>query len=174
VDVDHRQRQRAAADRREDAARSVLAPLDGDALVDVPEGEPAFELRYRGQSHELVIRDCEPEPGALRAAFEALHQERYGYRDPEAEVELVTVRATRREPGPEVALRGEGGDVEESRRAVVFDGVEHDAVVLRGEPGPGATVAGPAVVELPEATVAVPPGWRGAWDEDGTLALERA
>jgi N-methylhydantoinase A/oxoprolinase/acetone carboxylase beta subunit len=164
----------AAADRREDTARSVLAPLSAEALTELPEGEPAFELRYHGQSHELVIRGCEPDPDALRAAFEALHEERYGYRDPDAEVELVTVRATRREAGPQVALRGEGGDVEEARRTVVFDGTEHDALVLRGEPGPGAAVTGPAAVELPEATVAVPPGWRGGWDEDGTLTLERA
>src|SRR3954449_13395770 len=115
----------AAADRREDTARSVLAPLAADALDDLPAGELAFELRYRGQSHELTVRGCEPDAGALRDAFEALHEERYGYRDPEAEVELVTVRATRRESGPDVALRGGGEEVEESRRAVVFDGDAH-------------------------------------------------
>src|SRR4051812_5911714 len=158
----------AAADRREDSARSVLAPLAAEELNDLPDGELAFELRYRGQSHELAVRDCEPDAGALRGAFEALHEERYGYRDPRAEIELVTVRATRREPGPDVALRGGAEMLDEARRAVVFGGDEHDGtLVLRGEPGPGATVAGPAVVELPEATVAVPPGWRGGWDEHG-------
>ncbi len=164
----------AAADRREDTARSVLAPLGAAALADLPDGELAFDLRYRGQSHELTVRDCEPEPAALRAAFEALHEERYGYRDPDVEVELVTVRATRREPGPAIALRGDDGAVEEGERPVVFEGSEQAARVLRGQPGPGAAIEGPAVVELPEATVAVPPGWRGAWDDDGTLVLERA
>jgi N-methylhydantoinase A len=164
----------AAADRREDTARSVLARLTADALAGLPEGELAFDLRYAGQSHELTVRDCAAEADALRAAFEALHEERYGYRDPEAEVELVTVRATRRAPGPEVALRGGAAAVEESQRTVVFAGEEHRAAVLRGEPGPGTRVAGPAVIELPEATVAVPPGWRGAWDGEGTLMLERS
>ena len=100
----------AAADRREDSVRSVLATL-GDETLDLPEGELAFDLRYAGQAHELTVRGAEPEPGALRAAFEALHEERYGHRDPEAAVELVTIRATRREPGPEVALAGGDGGV---------------------------------------------------------------
>ncbi len=164
----------AAADRREDDARSVLAPLSEASLADLPAGEPAFELRYRGQSHELTVRGVPADPAALRDAFEALHRERYGYADPEGEVELVTVRATRRRPGPEVALRGAGHAVHESEREVVFDGRPHPARVLRGEPGPGADVAGPAIVELPDATVALPPGWQGRWDEDGTLGLERA
>ena len=138
----------------------------------MPDGELAFDLRYAGQSHELTVRACPPSP-ALREAFERLHEERYGYRDPDAEVELVTVRATRREPGPDVALGGEGAGVSETWRAVHLGGAWHEARVLRGEPGADRTVAGPAVVELPEATVVVPPGWSGRWDGDGTLTLER-
>ena len=38
---------------------------------------------------------------------------------------------------------------------------------------PGEEVEGPAVCELPEETVVVPPGWRGAVDDAGTLVLER-
>jgi N-methylhydantoinase A len=163
----------AAADRREDTAHSVLATLGDEALRDLPEGELAFDLRYRGQAHELTVRDVPADAAALREAFETLHEERYGYRDPEGTVELVTVRATRREPGPEVGLRGEGGEVQESEREVVLGGERRTARVLRGEPAPGTGIEGPAVVELPEATVAVPPGWRGAVDDDATLRLER-
>jgi N-methylhydantoinase A len=131
----------AAADRREDEVRSVLAPVG--TQIDAPEGDLSFDLRYAGQSHELTVRG----EGDLRESFEALHEERYGYRDPEAEVEVVTVRATRREPGPEVAL----GDEEER-----------------------ASVRGPQVVALDGATVWVPDGWAGDWDGDGTLRLERS
>jgi N-methylhydantoinase A len=35
-------------------------------------------------------------------------------------------------------------------------------------------VGGPAVCELPEATLVVPPGWSGGTDSDGTIVLERA
>ena len=108
----------------------------------------AWDVRYRGQSFELTIRGAESDPAALREAFEAEHEERYGYRDAEAEIEVVTVRATDREPGPEIDLT-----VEDER--------------------PGE-VAGPARVDLPESTVHVPEGWRGATDDAGTLVLERA
>jgi N-methylhydantoinase A/oxoprolinase/acetone carboxylase beta subunit len=164
----------AAADRREDTARSVLAPLAPAAVDDLGAGEHAFDLRYRGQAHELTVRGVAAEAGALREAFAALHEERYGYRDDDAEVELVTIRHTRREPGPEVALAGETGPVAEAERDVVFAGERQRTRVLRGEPGPGTEVAGPAILELPEATIAVPPGWSGRVDEDGTLRLQGA
>jgi N-methylhydantoinase A/oxoprolinase/acetone carboxylase beta subunit len=156
----------AAAERREDEVRTVMSSVE--EAFDVPEGELSYDLRYAGQAHELTVRGDD-----LREAFEALHEERYGYRDPDAEVEVVTVRATRREAGPEVALSGGDGLVDETSRRVFFDGQAVVARVVRGEPGAGTSVSGPAVVELPEATVAVPPGWSGEWDEDGTLRLER-
>jgi len=159
----------AAAERREDSVTSVLRVL-GDGDIDLPQGDLAFDLRYRGQSHELTVRGATD----LRAAFEALHEERYGYRDPEAEVELVTIRATQREPGPEIELGGEGTEVEEDSRRIIFGAEATDARILRGEPGPGFAVAGPAIVELPGATVAAPPGWSGNFDGDGTLRLERS
>jgi N-methylhydantoinase A/oxoprolinase/acetone carboxylase beta subunit len=34
-------------------------------------------------------------------------------------------------------------------------------------------LAGPAVVELPESTLLVPPGWRGEVGDTGTIRLER-
>ena len=38
---------------------------------------------------------------------------------------------------------------------------------------PGTKVEGPAIVELPEATLAVPPGWAGRVEPSGTIRLER-
>jgi N-methylhydantoinase A len=144
----------AAADRRADAQRTVLG--DREANVDVladevhtalggeAEIEVAWDMRYRGQSHELTVRGAARDE--LRAGFEALHEERYGHRDPDGEVELVTVRVTGRLPAP----------------AIDF-----------GAPA-GERVTGPTVVRLPEATLVVPEGWSGASDDTGTLVLERA
>ena len=56
----------------------------------------------------------------------------------------------------------------------MFAGAELEVAVLRGAPDPGTAVAGPAIVELPEATVFVPPGWAGQVDETGTISLEAA
>jgi N-methylhydantoinase A len=80
------------------------------------------------------------------------------------------------EPGPDIdsaAVGAAAQGAERSRRTAIFDGEEHDAEVIRGEPAPGETVGGPAIVELPEATLAVPPGWRGDVLESGTVRLTR-
>ncbi|WCB95598.1 hypothetical protein DSM104299_04347 [Baekduia alba] len=144
----------AAAERRRDSARSVLlrgAALTDDALRQLAgdADEVTWDARYVGQSHELSLRDVPPAADALREAFAAAHDERYGYRDDGAEIELVTVRTARVEAGPEVRWEAE-------------DGAAQDAVV------------GPTVVHLPEATLVVPDGWRGATDATDAVLLERA
>jgi N-methylhydantoinase A len=53
---------------------------------------------------------------------------------------------------------------------MTFDGERIDAEVLRGLT---QDVHGPAVCELPEATLVAPPGWSGTTDGDGTVVLER-
>jgi N-methylhydantoinase A/oxoprolinase/acetone carboxylase beta subunit len=143
----------AAAERRHDTARSVLlrgAALTDDALRELAAGadEVTWDARYVGQSHELSLRDVGPRAADLREAFAAAHDERYGYRDDDADIELVTVRTARVEAGPEV-------------RWEVGDAGRHDDVV------------GPAVVHLPEATLVVAAGWRGSTDATGTVILHR-
>jgi N-methylhydantoinase A/oxoprolinase/acetone carboxylase beta subunit len=137
----------AAAERRRDHARTVF--LHGDGLtagaLAVEDGDAAYDVRYRGQSFELTVRDVEADPAAVREAFEAIHEERYGYSDPEGEIEVVTIRERHSEPGPDVAF--EGGEAED--------------------------VTGPAVVRLPEATLVVPEGWSGTTDRTGTIVLTR-
>ncbi|HET6507680.1 MAG TPA: hydantoinase/oxoprolinase family protein [Baekduia sp.] len=141
----------AAAERRRDHAESVL--LRGDAIADAALRELAgdadevtWDARYVGQSHELSLRDVQPRADALRRALAEAHRERYGYADDDAEVELVTVRTARVEPGPTVAWRGEAS----------------------------AAFGGPRRVDLPESTLVVPAGWTGATDATGTVILTRA
>jgi N-methylhydantoinase A len=130
-----------------------------------------YELRYKGQSFELTVDD---EIDRLREAFEEAHEQRYGYRDERAEVELVNVRVST--IGARPALRLKGAAVEPPVRGstqVVFDGNQVEAELWRGELAPGTRVQGPAVCALPESTLLVPPGWSGAVDEYGTVVLER-
>ena len=47
-------------------------------------------------------------------------------------------------------------------------------VFPRAALAPGDRLAGPAIVEFPEATCVLRPGWSGRIDEVGTLVLERA
>jgi N-methylhydantoinase A len=158
-----------------EAARTALG---GDLEAEL---SATFELRYQGQAFELAIPGrLESEPAELRDAFEAEHEERYGYRDGEQELELVTVRVTATVGGADVELRGDRDrdrdrDREEGvahgRRKATLAGAEIELDVIRGAPSPGETIAGPAVVELPEATLLVPPGWSGGVDPTGTIRL---
>ena len=138
---------------------STGGPADSDDFLDVNARTHAYtrvqahdrmvyEMRYRGQSHELPVESESADPGILREAFAQAHEQRYGYRDDSGEVELVTMRASVWGEAPELSLRGDGGD--------------HDRI------------EGPAVCPLPEATLYVPPGWSGAADEWGTVRLERS
>jgi N-methylhydantoinase A len=159
-----------------EALRKVVDELAGEARAAVAgdaEVATVHELRYRGQAFELPVGAGErPDPDELREAFAAAHEERYGYRDDEAEVELVTVRATARVAGPAPELARQRGQTPlSSRRRVVFAGEEHDAEVLRGDLGAGTELSGPAICELPESTVAVPPGWQGRVDDSGAVIL---
>ncbi len=137
--------------------------------------EVIYELRYRGQSFELPIAaPATATPDELRHAFEAEHQQRYGYADADQELQLVTIRVAAATAGAEVRLGGQtgSGQVERSTRSAVFAGAELGVEVLRGAPEPGTAVAGPAIVELPESTIFVPPGWAGSVGETGTISLE--
>jgi N-methylhydantoinase A len=114
------------------------------------------------------------DPAKLGEAFAREHEARYGYRDPDGELELVGVRVAAAVPGPEPRPRAAEGDglAEGSRRAR-FGGEWLQTRVLRGEPPAGLRTEGPCVFELPEATLVLPPGWAGSVDEAGTITAER-
>ena len=135
--------------RRRDVVRSVLTTsLDVGPIVeelseraDFGEGvRVVCELRYRGQAYELAVEGQDD----LRARFEAEHERAYGYRDPDAEVELVTVRVS-----------GTTGRVQ-----------------LVAETGTERTrYEGPELVRLPESTLVIAEGWCGATEAGGTIRL---
>jgi N-methylhydantoinase A len=180
--------------RRRDVQRTVLLRGDGltaetvAALVrelgdsaraqlgDDPDAQlrATYELRYRGQAFELAIDGgLDPSPADLRAAFEARHEERYGYRDGDQELELVTLRVSATVPGADVSLgeTGETGEVTRGERDAMLDGETVRLAVVRGAPAPGTAITGPAVVELPESTLLVPSGWSGEVDDHGTIHI---
>jgi N-methylhydantoinase A len=135
-----------------------------------------YEMRYSGQSFELGVEDENPEGPVevetLREAFAARHEERYGYRDEDAEVELVTVRASAWGQAPALELASAGGaEPERETRTVVFADREIEAECFLGELPAGTAVTGPAICALGEATLWVPPGWSGEVDEQGSVLL---
>ena len=179
-----------ASERRRDTARTVM--LSGDDLtseriasevaelraaigagLDAAEIEATYELRYRGQAFELpVAGTAEPDPAELVEDFEAVHERRYGHRDPDSAVELVNVRIALTEPGPRIEPRAAAGNLARSRRRARFRGEWLEAEVLRGEPATGTRAEGPSILELPEATLVVPPGWSADVDRFGTIVMD--
>jgi N-methylhydantoinase A len=170
----------------DEALRTIQRELIGQALeqlgADAHRLRLRHELRYRGQSFELPVEQelGAPEQRGLRLAelhesFARTHEQRYGYRDDEAAVELVTVRVSAWGAAP--ALSPSGSDarhVDEETRELIHDGRPLEATVLRGEPEPGRRIQGPTLCAMPESTLLVPPGWRGGTDAHGTIVLERS
>ena len=195
--------ERIAAER--DALLRRAAEKLGEAPTRVA---VSYELRYRGQSFELAVdedggdpprdgRECpgnrdpsedrrdlpggDPDPSdpeALRESFARAHEQRYGYRDGDAEVELVTIRASAWGAAPDgskigtaTAVGDGGGPPRRETCRVFLDGRELDTECLRGELPPGTRVRGPAICALGESTLLVPPGWEGEVDTFGTVRL---
>jgi N-methylhydantoinase A len=153
-------------------AQSDLTRGEGQTLTpgggsDPPELRATYDLRYAGQAFELSVDgSLSPAPDDLRAAFDRAHEERYGYADLEAELELVTVRVAAALPGAEPPPAEPARAEERGSRPVRFGDDRVEARVL----GPGeAELHGPAVFELPGATLVVPPGWRARADADAVV-----
>jgi N-methylhydantoinase A len=163
-----------------EAVAEVVAELGAAAREQLHEADAAlravYELRYRGQAFELAVEGAlEPDPADLREGFESLHEDRYGYRDAEQELELVTLRVSATIPGADVSLGaaggGDEGEPERGTRTATLDGEDVELAVLRGSPTPGTAIKGPAVIELPESTLLVPEGWAGEVDDTGTIHI---
>jgi N-methylhydantoinase A/oxoprolinase/acetone carboxylase beta subunit len=145
-----------SAERLRDARSELLADalraLSGETER---EHRPArvrviHELRYAGQSFELAVEQSgDADAGALREAFAAAHEQRYGYRDESAAIELVNVRMSLWDDAPTLAPRADGDEL-----------------------APGSRVDGPSVCALGDSTLYVPAGWSGVVDEHGTIVLE--
>ncbi len=182
-----------ASERRRDTARTVM--LGGadftagrvaaavaelveaaGAGVEGAEAEIVYELRYAGQAFELPVPGPpDPDPADLAERFEALHEERYGHRDPDGEVVLVDVRLALVVPAPEPRPEAaSAARLEETSRPVRFDDEWIDTPVLRGEPQAGRTAEGPVIFELPQATLVLPPSWNAEVDEFGSINAQRS
>lgn len=176
-----------ASPRRRDTARTMIVPLaeaDSAALAKITsplaetlhagaddELEAVFELRYVGQAFELgVSGPLDPDPDRLAADFGTEHERRYGYRDDDAPIELVTVRVSATGPSevPEPGAAS-GVDLTRSSRRGRFGGEWLEMEVIAGEPEAGLTASGPCAFELPEATLILPPEWSAEVDAHGTI-----
>jgi N-methylhydantoinase A len=143
------------------------------------------DLRFKGQEHTVTValdpvwaEDPDGAP-ALRGRFVDLHRRLYGHGDPDASVEVVTLRCR--------AIAGVGRttwpmwdrsvDATPRTERPVF---LHEALEFRTVPvfdreglAAGQRVDGPAIVEESYSTVLVPPEWSVVVDELGNLVMGR-
>ena len=143
----------------------------------------AADLRYVGQSYELEV----PLPGVLDAtcraqavaAFHAAHQQVYGHNRPTHAVEFVNLRSVHSAPlpRPQLTMLASSGSLEtarQGRRPVYFDEYQayRDTPIYQRDLLPlGAQFDGPAIVEQPDTTTVVYPGFTCRVDDAGNLLL---
>ncbi|MHC8508981.1 MAG: hydantoinase B/oxoprolinase family protein [Rhodospirillales bacterium] len=160
-----------AAEAQDEVRRQGVA----DADIEI---RKTVRVRYQGTDSPLAISFAGA--AAMRADFETLHKQRFGFAVPGRELIIESAAA-------EAAGGGDAADdpvlpVDEGARAeaharvrMVSGGEAHDAPVFhRADVPPGAVVEGPAVISEDTATTVVEPGWRARMTKRGHLVLTRA
>jgi N-methylhydantoinase A len=141
-------------------------------------------VRYRGQSHELDVPLARgiADDGALqhlRHEFHRRHREAFGVGSG-GPIEIVNLRVRATVAVPHARFvrpsRADGEGTSVTRRAWFAElGGYVDTPVLRlSDCRPGVTVPGPALVDAPESTILVPPGWQATVEDTGAVLLTRA
>jgi N-methylhydantoinase A len=142
------------------------------------------DCRYARQAYELTV----PLAGGvidrvaldrLAQAFHERHRATYGHASPDEPVQLVNLRvsALGRQAPLDLARAGaKSAAAPPATRPVYFKEttLAPCEVVAREGLAPGVTRSGPLIVEAPDTTVVVPPGWRLHVDAGSLILLERA
>jgi N-methylhydantoinase A len=142
--------------------------------------QPALDMRYKGQSHELTVRlPAEVSLAAVLELFHTAHEQRYGYRQPEEKVEIVTVRLTAVAAGSPPEFESQSLTPSQPERALIgrkevwfnqrpVETNQYDRSLLQ----PGDTFEGAAVIYQYDTTTVIPPDWRVRVDLFGNLVVE--
>jgi N-methylhydantoinase A len=175
------------------ALRGHFAELEERAKKELGSGEGSgrrnlyfLDMRFRGQSFELMVPVQEFSPARLKEDFLALHHRRYGYVRAIAEIEIVNflLRVERGRPVQELTL---SSPVQNPRRydgpkvqkvwwpSVVDEGTMREMdfeLISRERLIPGAAVRGPALITQYDCTTIVPPLWEGQVDRFDNIILK--
>ena len=136
------------------------------------------DFRYVGQEYQIncVMPAGKADKPTVRAAFDDAYLRQYGHANPEARIEIVTIRVMgigRLDRPGMVSPRG-GAAAASRRRKVHFDGKAVTTTILdRAGIKRGGQVRGPAIVEEATATTIVPPGWHATIAAGGHMLITR-
>ena len=139
------------------------------------EEERQFDLRYRGQAHELtVIAPASATLPEVLERFEAAFERQFGRRDSGRGVELVNLRVIGRVPIETPAWTPPGGGTgQRSGTRSLPDLTVPCDVWSRADILPGMRITGPAVIEEMSATTWLPRGWSLSLGSIGQMELVR-
>lgn len=170
--------------------RAALRALDADAstlmaqesLGDARVTRAYYaDVCYIGQAYTIEVPLEAQDDGAMEkvyAGFLEQHERIYGY-STRSPAKIVNLRAVHRAGGAGAldmpAPSGTPGDPSKSRRLIRVAG-ERDFITAevldRASMVPGYRFRGPAVIEQPDTTTLVEPGWAGHVDAAGNILLE--
>ena len=137
------------------------------------------DMQFQGQSHMLSIPIGQPDIARedLQHAFEQAYWQRFEVELPEIRAVLVNLHtavlgrraaldlgALMPQPAPASASFG-------SRRVWFAEGWRETALWRREALAPGASLAGPAIIEQLDTTTVLPPGASAGVDADGNLVI---
>lgn len=169
---------------------SLIAEIEAEALEWVAaEGDLigshelrlTCDMRYPGQAFELPIAVPDYALDRLTSSmlidlFNAEHQRLYGFVEADSAVQVTTLRLSVVGRVEQIGLpRSAPGDLPEPRtvRRMHYQDWRDVPVYDRSAIGSGATIDGPAIIEQPDTTVVILPGWRGVSDTLGNLLIRR-
>ena len=166
----------AARMREAEASLGPLLDRAGVAFT-ARRAEHALDMNYAGQTHTVAVPINDP--AGVQAAFEAAYAGAYGRLMPGIPVRVLNLRSAVIGARPKIDLAvlapPEGATlaaaIRPPRRAW-FGGWTETPVFDRLALPVGAVIAGPAILEQPDATVVVEPGQQARTDRFGNLVLE--
>jgi N-methylhydantoinase A len=180
----------SALDRRMRAAGQDASAVVAGARIAVERTDLLFELdmHYLGQTHTVQVplpaaplgSDSGVAEDTVRSAFERAYLTSFSRLLPEIPIRIVTLRVAaigRRPafdfsvfaPSPSASL----AKARRGSRPVWFDdGWRETDVWARLDLPAGARIAGPAILEQPDATTVLEPGFAGRIDSAGNLIVE--
>lgn len=181
----------ALAARMSAAAEAARAVVAGSGIpVERIDVHYVFDMHYLGQTHTVAAplanlsRDEEPRVSeeVIRSAFEAAYCASFSRLLPDIPIRIVTLRVAaigrRSDLDFSVFAPAASASLDKARRAarrVWFDGGWCDTSIWArlGLPA-GAIINGPAILEQPDATTVIEPGFTGRVDSLGNLIVEPA
>jgi 5-oxoprolinase (ATP-hydrolysing) len=169
------------AARAETLARKASAALANQGAK-VSEVIVTAHLKYDGADSALPVPLAD---AALARAFEAEHQKRFGFTDPDRAIVVASLSAEAvaqnalGPPAASLANRAAQNAADEDadgpgKVRLIANDVEHAAPAFeRTALQPGFAVDGPALILEQGATTYVAPNWRARMSDDGDLILTR-